>query len=714
MAECGSERVCQWWQVGGRDDQGAARPLLRLADGASTGGWVAMPHNGTDTNGGQGSCAPSAEDCTPAVFLLFQYLDDRPETRSPIRAETFYLARLRGIDIDLGRNPSVSAVSMSSAQLASIEDVRVNGTSFHAGFNGLPGSGGFSANLEVEGGDYGVVQNQYRPNPSITGLRLVGQRHAGVVVDVSRGPLVVSGFSIEGARHPLIGDTERYRAVLLRNAAPSKDHSFSGEDGVITLHGASGGTAIETHGGDIVLKNVFVNGAETIALNKASALSLPSGGSAADPGPAVRVAAYVMTAAGGQVSDRGKRPKYSKDGAAVWLSSPLEKGAAAAPPWPAGTLPLLHSWDYSALPSWQSETLDVMRDYAATPSWVNATDDDGAKIQRAIDDACDPKSKVFGWPVFVPHGEFGVAQPLDLRGGCADLIGAGAHSTVLATLKHAYGGGCWASLTSLPPASQRGEDSSKASLALVSDFNVATPTHCPFIDLRAGKLLLRDVGTRGSGSVVPPLANSNDSAAAVAAAATSVAAPPPGAGETCLDEPFFALRGAVSGRFYGLALDGADLRRCKSSPRHLLLMVEGCTQAGGAIHIYQASTEHLINNYQTLINASSCGVHMHAWKYESALHSESSIPPDGSGSLVKIEGSSDVSVFGSSGNYHLFNVSVPIVYIAGGNSKLSMMGMTAQGPQDRKPTGKWWLEDDGSGSTVGGFPGGLLLYRTIK
>ena len=104
MAECGSERVCQWWQVGGRDDQGAARPLLRLADGASTGGWVAMPHNGTDTNGGQGNCAPSAEDCTPAVFLLFQYLETRTTSTDTIRAETFYLARLRGIDIDLGRN----------------------------------------------------------------------------------------------------------------------------------------------------------------------------------------------------------------------------------------------------------------------------------------------------------------------------------------------------------------------------------------------------------------------------------------------------------------------------------------------------------------------------------------------------------------------------------------------------------------------------------
>ena len=156
--------------VGGRSDRTKPRPVLKLADGAATDRWVQMPHNGTYHGGGQGNCNPKAiQDCTPSVFLLFQYLETRPTSLDTLRAETFYLARLRGVDVDVGTNPTVSAISMSSAQLASIEDVRVRGTSFHAGFNGLPGSGGFSANLECSGGDYGVVQNQYRPNPSIAG-----------------------------------------------------------------------------------------------------------------------------------------------------------------------------------------------------------------------------------------------------------------------------------------------------------------------------------------------------------------------------------------------------------------------------------------------------------------------------------------------------------------------------------------------------------------
>lgn len=154
------------------------------------------------------------------------------------------------------------------------------------------------------------------------------------------------------------------------------------------------------------------------------------------------------------------------------------------------------------------------------------------------------------------------------------------------------------------------------------------------------------------------------------------APPTPAPGETCRDEPFVALRDSVHGRFYGLALDGCDLRHCESSPHHVLLLVDGCRPAapgaeGGAIHIYQASTEHLINDYQTLINDTQCGVHFHSWKYESALKSTSSNPPDGSGSLVRVRGSSDVSVFGASGNYHLFNASVPIIDIAASDSLLN-------------------------------------------
>eukprot|EP00729_Bicosta_minor_P009985 gene9985-18925_t len=38
--------------------------------------WVQMPFNGTYHAGGQGNCDPkTTQDCTPSVFMLFQYLD---------------------------------------------------------------------------------------------------------------------------------------------------------------------------------------------------------------------------------------------------------------------------------------------------------------------------------------------------------------------------------------------------------------------------------------------------------------------------------------------------------------------------------------------------------------------------------------------------------------------------------------------------------------
>ena len=698
-----SHRSYGFAMVGGRPDAGKPRPVLRLKDFANTTGWVEMPHNGTEPWGGQGNCVPSDEDCTPKVFLFYQYLETRAGKLDPIRAETFFLARLRGVDVDVGNNPVVSAVSMNSAQLASIEDVRVTGTNFHAGFNGLPGSGGFSANLAVEGGDYGVVQNQFRPNPSITGLRLVGQRVAGVAVDVSKGPLVISGFTIEGPRNQTAAGG--YRAVLLRNPANGSDNAFNAEDGLITLYGTGDGTAVETMGADVALKNIYLSGVKTIAVCVNAGLQLLSGGGA------VRVPAYVLTASGGHISDRSKAPAYGKNGSATWLSAPLERRAQAVAPWAAGSLPLLHSWNYSVLPSWDSrQTLNVMTNYGATPSWMNDTDDDGARIQAAIDDACDPgASHSFGLPVFIPHGEYGIARPLDLRGGCAEVIGAGTHSTVLATLR-GTAGGCWPDagvtggmLASLPRSASRTgaleTSTAQASIALVSDFNLAAVDFCPFMDLRAGRLLLRDVGTAGQRGVIPPLRSADPS-------------PSPSPGVVCRDEPFVALRGGVSGRFYGLPLDIADTRQCESSPQHVLLLIEGCQRGSGAIHLYQASTEHLINSYQTLINASHCGVHFHAWKYENALHSMSSNPPYGSGSLVKIQGSSDVSVFGGSGNYHMYNASVPIVDIVAESYNVSAMGMTRMQTRAEPKTGLLWLVDDGSEppAAFGGYHV-LLMYR---
>ena len=205
---------------------GASRPTIRLAN--------------------------NARNVSDSILLYFQLVisaDEYPFKGSGPDPSSHYSALLRNVIIDMGDNSNVSAVSMTGAQLCSIEDIRVYGQSFKAGVFGLPGSGGFSANIEVEGGEIGIWQAQFRPNPSVTGLKLSNQSYAGVLLQVARGPLVLSGFAIEGRG-------ANYSAIRM-GGNPGADASLALEDGSLQ----SSHTCIDnTRGTDISLKNVHFSG----------------------------------------------------------------------------------------------------------------------------------------------------------------------------------------------------------------------------------------------------------------------------------------------------------------------------------------------------------------------------------------------------------------------------------------------------------------------
>ena len=107
---------------------------------------------------------------------------------------SFSLSLPRMLPLSLSR--LLGRVSMSGAQLCSIEDVRITGASFTAGIVGLPGSGGYSANIRVTGGRFAVWQQSYRPNPSIAGLVALNQSVSAVLVEIARGPVIISGFVV--------------------------------------------------------------------------------------------------------------------------------------------------------------------------------------------------------------------------------------------------------------------------------------------------------------------------------------------------------------------------------------------------------------------------------------------------------------------------------------------------------------------------------------
>ena len=197
--------------VGARGD---SPPVLKVMDNVDA---ANFPSIYSSTN-------PNLNDAVARPLIVYA-LDMSGSSNYSNDAPSHYSALLRNIDIDLGHNPALSGVAMSGAQLCSIEDVRVYGSAFVSGFVGIPGSGGFSANLEVTGGKFAVWQQQYRPNPSITGLLARNQTVAGVLLENSRGPLVLSGFSIRSA-------AAQFQAGIWATAHPGGDGALALEVGV--------------------------------------------------------------------------------------------------------------------------------------------------------------------------------------------------------------------------------------------------------------------------------------------------------------------------------------------------------------------------------------------------------------------------------------------------------------------------------------------------
>jgi hypothetical protein len=481
------------------------------------------------------------------------------------------------------------------------------------------------------------------------GLQLVGQSRAGVLVRQSRGPVVVTGFRIESPASP----DAAWRAVLLNSStgpAPGKDNAFAGEDGVFILHGSGrGAVVVESGGCDVALRNVFFApgaGNATLFAAPRFGVAVPRGGPAPlDPAWAL-LARLAFTASGGSVWDAGANASAPARAVTAYVAPP---GVARAGPPPAG-LAAAHSWAPDGVPAWAAGRGAGLLDaaaFGATPAWVNATDDDGAAIQAALDEACAPGSPAFGLPVFLPHGEYGLYRPLQLRGGCARLVGAGSHSAWMGALPAAPAepAACWDGAPAAPlaamlvsaPAAPAEAPPAPGPLPLLSDFGLVARPLCPFLDLRSGAgTLLRDVCV--AQSVPPPSTGVPPSDSAV----------PP-------TEPLVALSGAAWGRFFGLSLDlifgGNDGASPAPGPRHVLLLVNGTGgPGGGPVHFYQLSTEHKPLPKAVLV-AGAAGVHVHAWKSESVLYEPHTGGAGDTQSLVWLVDAENVTLFGHSGNF---------------------------------------------------------------
>eukprot|EP00927_Polykrikos_kofoidii_P012540 TRINITY_DN15405_c0_g1_i1.p1 TRINITY_DN15405_c0_g1~~TRINITY_DN15405_c0_g1_i1.p1 ORF type:complete len:810 (+),score=88.38 TRINITY_DN15405_c0_g1_i1:73-2430(+) len=614
--------------------RGAVPPMLRVLDGTSLEGFPVSYESNFD---GTGYVA------RPVLLYALNM------TGQANAAASHYSAMLRNVDIDLGDNPQLSGVSMSGAQLCSIEDVRVSGKHFTAGFVGLPGSGGYSANIRVTGGQFGVWQKEYRPNPSISGFVASNQSVAAVLVEVARGPLVISGFVVRLCLASVV-------TGVMATGQKGGDGALSLEDGIVVMEGAAiSAPAISTHGPDVALRHVWVQSPDAVTFELYNTLL------ASEAGVMKSIPEWWFSAA----TSRGVSSSIAySDG--VNVSARATKGfpvlalpvAAPSTPPDDATIVTMHSWTRELEQSlaWDSDSsvmLDAVRDCGATPSWVNSTDDDGAAIS-----ACLHRSRN-GSAVFVPRGEFLLWAPLVLRSG-QKLIGAGKHCATL-MMRPGF------VFDTAPLVELAGVGSALSDLVLI------TAQRGTILTVNAANSFVRDLRTS-------PCTKHKKSDKPLCAVA-----PPPRDPPTA--RPVAAgvrFTGGVSGRFFGLCLDHF---REYLVPGDALLSVNDVI-VGSGVHLYQLSVEHLATDYQVQVRA-SFGIHMHAMKYESAgfLAHPSWGPPGGG--LFSCHASTNVSIFGGSGNFGIMNASMASSILLAQDCPDMQLSSMVRKPQPGEAPGAW-------------------------
>jgi len=571
-----------------------------------------------------------------------------------LRDRSNYSALLRNIDIDLGNNPSVSGVSMAGAQYSSIEDVTIYGNDFYAGIKELPGSGGSITNVKVIGGEIGLLQEHFRPTPLGTGVELIGQKLCGVKLKNCRGALILTGFRIVSPEIP----TSDYKAVFLD--IPADKHGAGDlaiEDGTIEIKGRKG-VVIGGKSAAIFLNNVYVKAPNLINLNTDLVIK-------SDEKKWIKIPTLIYSKKEGPIVVNNKDFRVEK----LYKETFMDED-------PTVNFLKKHSWQ--EMPSWDNNNfVNVVTDYGATPSfgisneYLSTGNADDIAIQKAIDETTTPGNPNYGKAVFVPHGDYRITKTIIIKAG-TKLIGAGKTSTVF---QQAYD--VWENPEQ--PIIET-EDIEEGNIVL-SDFYICAYPRGRFFNIKSGNTILRDVQTH----VFERLGNFPNA-----------------------DYAYATFSGNASGKVYNLCSDHImaydGISRKKGSvlgAEYHLLLIDNKVGAN-PLRFYQASIEHL-NSYRGLVKIrNSKNVAFHALKAEAGGEGHT---------LMHIEKSSGLSIFGSSGLYFLGNENEPAIYQISESSNIEFMANTrhSKKPEKEIPDGCWVMDEN---IKIIDDSQELLLYRS--
>lgn len=392
--------------------EGTARPRIKLAAGApnyqsATTPWPMISFR--CLMGGTGN--PVA--VTNPMSAPAGYSDNTPAN--------FY-SHLRNLDFDCNGNPGAVGVVMAGAQGCGIENVKVWATNAFAGFYNVPGAGCCSANLEVDGGQYGLVDGYFgtlglkiatgTSGATIAGLNLVGQTTAALLLDDEVAPVTVVGFNITNCSGV---------AVKNQNYYFSSGGAVTLLDGQIIMSGAGNPVAITNVGKNYYVRNVYFAG--TTNLITSSGITTSGAGpwsqvveySFNNPQNVVGVPPNTNYAAGANILESfGVTNGVVENNLNAFPVSPVVVTNSGAP---VVDLVARHLWvNY---PAYNGATNDLPTVVVSTNAGWNNTNDATLVLQAAIDSASTSNAQVF-----LPAGLYYITNTVRLHTNTV-LLGAG-------------------------------------------------------------------------------------------------------------------------------------------------------------------------------------------------------------------------------------------------------------------------------------------------
>jgi hypothetical protein len=172
---------------------------------------------------------------------------------------------VRDIDFKTGKNPGAIGVQFYSAQMSYMQNVKVDATGGYAGIQGAPATNAW-VNIEVDGGQYGVMIDNTAGVSALVGLTLENQSVAGVRM-AAIGDLSITGFNIHESNPEATAVATRSRM--------NQGGMLTMIDGQMTT---AGQPAIANAGNlSVYLNNVFAKAPKELLAN-GTALVQASGG----------------------------------------------------------------------------------------------------------------------------------------------------------------------------------------------------------------------------------------------------------------------------------------------------------------------------------------------------------------------------------------------------------------------------------------------------